>query len=186
MTIEGAISNAINEFHKAVEHLKSQYGRLQIGRASAALVEDIPVEVYGVFQPLKALASISVPDPRTIHIQPWDRNTVAAVEKGIVGVNLGLNPINDGVSVRIPIPPLTEERRTDLTKHVHQLAEDARISVRTARQEAHNTLKNMKADGEITEDDWYSETERLQKKVEDINKQIDEMAKNKEKDVMTV
>jgi ribosome recycling factor len=180
------ISQADQDFSKAIDRLKSEFARLQLGRANPSLVENVPVDVYGVSQPIKAIASISVPDPRTIQIQPWDKGNLAAIEKGIVGTGLGLNPVNDGIVVRISIPPLTEERRSELTKHVRQLAEEARISVRNSRQEANNKFKQMKSDGDITEDDLRNYEKKLQEKVDDVNKQIDELSKTKENDVMTV
>jgi len=186
MTVQDSINEAGIEFAKAIDHLKSEYARLQIGRASAALVENVPVEVYGSPQPLKAIASISIPDPRSIQISPWDKKNLAAIEKGIVGVGLGLNPVNDGVCVRINIPPLTEERRRDLTKVVHKLAEECRIIVRNKRQDCHNLFKKMKGADEITEDDLHLAEKNLQIKVDDVNKKIDEMAKAKEQEVMTV
>ena|SRR3989338_5200145 len=186
MSVEQAVSQAIAEFDKALGHLKDEFARLQLGRASAILVEGVPVDMYGVSQPIKAVASISIPDPRMIVIQPWDRGALAAIEKGIVGAGIGLNPVNDGVVVRISIPPLTEERRTDLTKRVGHLAEEARIAVRTARQDAHAHFKQLKMDSVITEDDWHGADKRLQEKVDAANAKIDEMAKAKEQDVMTV
>lgn len=186
MSVQEAISNAGNEFKKAISRLRDEFARLQVGRANASLVEDIPVELYGVEQPVKAVANISIPDPRTIQIQPWDKSALAPIEKGIVGIGTGLNPVNDGVCVRITIPPLTEERRVELTKHVKKLAEDARVSVRNSRQSAHNDFKKLKADGEITEDDLYDADKKLQVEVDKVNKEIDEIAEAKEKDVMTV
>lgn len=186
MSIDQVISEVGKEFEKIVLHLKDEFSRLQVGRASPALVENIPVDMYGMSQPIKAVASIAIPEPRSIVIQPWDRGSLAAIEKGIVGVGIGLNPINDGVVIRINIPPLTEERRRDLTKHAKQLAETARIGVRNARQDAHNSFKKMKADNEITEDDLRSTDKRLQEKVDEVNKKIDEVTKSKEDDIMTV
>ncbi len=186
MSVQDGSSKAVAEFHKAVDHMKVEFTRLQVGRAHSALVENIPVDSYGTSQPVKAVASISIPDPKTIQIQPWDKGMLAPIEKGIVGIGTGLNPVNDGLCIRINIPPLTEERRKDLTKIVHKLAEDARISVRTARQDAHNHFKQLKTSSEITEDDLHSANKHLQDKVDDVNKQIDELAKGKEKDVMTV
>jgi len=186
MNIDLAISDAVKEFEKAVEHLKSEFGQLQVGRASASLVDNIPVDVYGVRQPVKAIANISVPDARTIQIQPWDKSNLMPIEKAIVGIGTGLNPVNDGVLIRISIPPLTEERRLDLVKHVKKLLEDAKISIRTARQEAHNVYKKLKADSEITEDDLRDADKDLQKKVDKFNAQLDEVAVAKENDVMTV
>lgn len=186
MTVDQLITTAISDFEKAIVHLKEEFSRLQIGRANPALIENIPVLMYGVSQPVKALASISTPDPRTLVIQPWDKNALAPIEKGIVGVGLGLNPINDGVIVRISIPSLTEERRAELCKHVRKLSEEAKIAVRNFRQDVINKFKQMKADSEITEDDLHGGEKKLQTKVDDANSKIDVTAKAKEQDVMTV
>lgn len=186
MSVQTALATAQTEFEKAYKHLQDEYSRLQIGRASAALVEAIPVEVYGASQPIKAIASISIPESRTIQIQPWDKSSLAAIEKGIVGAGLNLNPVNDGICVRINIPPLTEERRKDLVKVVHRLAEEARIGIRNGRQEANNNFKQMRASNEVTEDDQNDAEKQLQAKVDDYNKKIDDSAKSKEQDVMTV
>lgn len=186
MSVEQAISAAELEFKKALSHLKDEFSRLQIGRASSALVEHINVELYGVSQPMKAVANISIPDPRTIQIQPWDKSALAAIEKAIVGIGTGLNPVNDGHVVRINIPPLTEERRVELTKHVKKLAEEAKIAVRNARHEAHNHFKKLKVESELTEDDLFAFEKKLQEKVDSVNKEIEEMTLAKEKDVMTI
>lgn len=186
MSVDAAIAKAGEEFNKAIAHLKEENARLQIGRANSSLVENIPVDVYGVSQPIKAIANISIPDPRTIQIQPWDKSNLGPIEKAIVGIGTGLNPVNDGICVRIAIPLLTEERRADLTKHVRKLAEEARITVRNVRQDAHNHFKQLKADSEITEDDLHGADKKLQTKVDEVNKTIDEIAEAKEKDVMTV
>ena len=186
MTVDQLIITAVSDFEKAIAHLKEEFSRLQIGRANPALIENIPVLMYGVSQPLKALASITTPDPRTLVIQPWDKNALAPIEKGIVGVGLGLNPINDGVIVRISIPSLTEERRAELCKHVRKLSEEAKIAVRNFRQDVINKFKQMKADSEITEDDLHGGEKKLQTKVDDVNYKIDAAAKSKEQDVMTV
>lgn len=174
------------EMKKVVEHLKTEYSHLQIGRASAALVEGVMVEAYGSHQSLKGLAHISVPDAKTIQIQPWDKGTLQAIEKGILMANLGLNPTNDGIVVRINIPPLTEERRRDLTKVVHKLAEDARISVRHARQAVMDKIKGQEKAKEISEDMAKGLEKKLQEKVDFVNKEIETLAKNKEADVMKV
>ncbi|MFC1616211.1 ribosome recycling factor [Patescibacteria group bacterium] len=186
MSIQEAVSKSVHEFNTAIDHLKQEFGRLQVGRANASLVENVSIEVYGATQPMKAVASISIPDPKTIQIQPWDKANLAAIEKAIVGIGTGLNPVNDGNFVRINIPPLTEERRTDLVKHVKKLAEDARISVRNSRQDAHNHFKQLKTGSEITEDDLRDADKDLQKKVDNANEEIAELAKSKEQDVMTV
>jgi ribosome recycling factor len=186
MKTDEQIQKAAQDFSGAMEHLKAEYSRLQIGRASSSLVENIDVESYGVSQPLKALANISTPDAKTISIQPWDRSTLGAIEKAITASDLGLAPVNDGVAVRINIPALTEERRKELAKVVYQLAEEAKISIRNARQSAQNKFKEMKDASEITEDDLHGSQKRLQDKVDDANKQIDELAKKKEEDIMKI
>lgn len=186
MTTSECIQKAQQDFEKAAAHLRDEYSRLQIGRASAALVENIHAEAYGTSQLLKALANISIPDPRTIAIQPWDRSVLPAIEKAIRDSDLGLNPVNDGIVVRLNIPALTEERRRDLTKVVHQFAEESKISIRNSRQVAHNTFKELKDKSEITEDDLHLSQKKLQDKVDAVNKQIDEMAKKKEEDVMKI
>ncbi|MBU1992209.1 MAG: ribosome recycling factor [Patescibacteria group bacterium] len=186
MVTEEQIQKAKTDFQKAIEHLRSGYSKLQIGRASTSIVESVQVEAYGATQPLKTMANISVPDPRTISIQPWDKSILSAIEKAVRASDLGLAPINDGAVVRINIPPLTEERRRDLSKVVFQMAEDARISVRNARQIAHSKFKELKESSEITEDDMHGSEKRLQVGVDEANKKIDELAKKKEGDIMTI
>ncbi len=180
------LEEAKKEFVKAIDHLKAEYAKLQIGRATSSLVEDVKVEAYGTTQPLKALANISIPDPKTIQIQPWDKGVLNQIEVGIQSVGLNLNPVNDGNFIRINIPPLTEERRAELTKHVHKLAEDARISIRNARQTAHEAFKKLETDKEISEDEMHNANKMLQDKVDKSNKEIEELAKQKEQDIMTV
>ena len=180
------INQAQAEFDKILDHLKSEYSRLQIGRASAALVEGLVVEAYGSMQPLKNIASVSVPDAKTVQIQPWDKGILGAVEKAIQQSGLGLTPANDGLCVRLNIPPLTEERRKEITKVVHRMAEEARISVRNARQKVHDSVRDLQKNSRITEDQMHGAEKKLQEKVDAVNAKIEEHAKGKEKDVMTV
>ena len=168
---------------QTIVHLKSEFAKLQTGRASAALVENVIVDAYGQKQPLKALAGISVQDARTIAVQPWDKKTLADIEKALQKADLGTSPVNDGVMIRIILPPMTEERRTQLAKVVHELAEEARISVRQQRQEVHT---NMKKDSERTEDQHRDFERSLQEIVDKANKEIEELSEKKEKVVMTV
>ncbi|MBU1446306.1 ribosome recycling factor [Patescibacteria group bacterium] len=174
------------EFAKAIDHLEFGYSKLQMGRANAGLVEDVKVESYGVQQPLKAVASVSCPDSRTIQIQPWDRSNLSSIEVAIQMSGLNLTPINDGICVRLNIPPLTEERRKDLTKVVHKLEEEARIAVRNARQIAHDGLKKLFSDKEISEDDFHGSSKKLQDDVDSVNREIESLSKAKDKDIMTV
>ena len=180
------IATAKAGFQSAVTHMKDGFKKLQIGRANAALVEGVMVEMYGTMQPLKSLANISVPEAKTLSIQPWDKSALAAIEKGIVAANLGLNPVNNGVSIILNMPPLTEERRAEVAKRVRELAEEAKISVRNFRQDAMGAMKRMKDNNEMTEDDVFAEEKRLQEAVDATNKEIDESAKAKETDIMTV
>lgn len=180
------ISAADAEFQKALAHLKSEFARLQIGRASPSLVEDLKVEAYGSIQPLKALASVSVPDPKTLQIQPWDRGVLNAIEKAIQTSNLGLNPVNDGKIIRLPMPPLTEERRKELVKVVHQMSESAKISIRTARGTAHSAFKTLEEAKTINEDERRMSEKHLQDKVDSSNKEVEELAKKKEQEIITI
>lgn len=185
-TTQEYINSADQEFQKAFQHLKNEYSKLQTGRASPALVEDLKVEAYGGFQPLKSLASVSIPDPKTLQIQPWDKGILGAIEKAIQTGNLGLNPVNDGRVIRLPMPPLTEERRKELVKAVHQMAENAKISVRNARGIAHSAFKTMEEAKEISEDERRLSEKHLQEKVDKANKDVEELAKKKGEDVMTI
>lgn len=173
-------------FEKALEHLRSEFARLQIGRASAALVEGIHVEAYGSSQPLKALASVSVPDSRTLQIQCWDKAVMKDVEKAIQVSGLGINPVNDGIYIRLNFPQLTEERRKELAKVVHRYSEDAKIAVRTERQHAMGKFDGLKKSKEMAEDEYHGWVKRLQDKVDQCNKMIDEAARKKEVDVLTI
>lgn len=180
------ISEAKSEFSKALAFLKSEFVKLQTGRASAALVENIQIEAYGAHQPLKNMAQINIPEPRTISIKPWDKGVMGAIESSIKNSGMGLNPINNGEMILINLPQLTEERRKELVKIVHKLAEDAKISVRQARQYAHQKFKEMEQSSEITEDDQTALEKRLQTAVDEANKDIEEAAKHKEEEVMKV
>ena len=179
------IDPRIAPFHADVErilgHLRTEYSKLQTGRANAALVEHIKVEAYGQMSEMRAVAGVSISDSRTIVIQPWDRSIIQNIEKALQQSNLGINPMNDGVVIRLSLPPMTEERRLQLTKIVHQLAEDAKIGVRKARQEAHDRIKPEK-----DEDVRETLMEELQKGVDDANGKIVETAKKKEEEVMKV
>lgn len=174
------------ELDKTVSHLQEEFSRLQIGRASSALVEQLEVEAYGVKQPLKTIASISVPDAKTVQIQPWDKANLGPIEKAIQISDINISPVNDGASIRLNIPPLTEERRKDLAKIVHKLAEDARIVVRNARQKVHEKIKEKEKAGEITEDDARGADKKMQEKIDQTNQKIEDLAKSKENDVLTV
>ncbi len=171
---------------KALDTLKKDFSRLRTGRASTSLVEDITVNYYNTPTPLNQLASISIPDSRTITIQPWDRNSFSDVEKAIMKSDLGLNPINDGKVIRISIPPLTEERRKDLVKVAKKNTEDAKIAIRNVRRDGNETLKKMKNDKDITEDDQHKGQDKIQELTDSFTAKADELLTEKEKEIMEI
>lgn len=170
----------------SLEAYRRELAKLRTGRASLAILEDIKVEYYGTLSPLNQIATLGVPDPRTITIQPWDVSVVQSIEKAIMKSELGLNPVNDGRVIRLPIPPLNEERRKDLVKIVKKYAEECKLSVRNARRDANDALKKMKDSSAITEDNFKKGQERIQKLTDDLIHKIDETASHKEKDIMEV
>lgn len=186
MTVQEAMKTAKDNFQKALQHMQEEFKKLQVGRASPALVDGLMVEMYGTHQPLKALANVSIPDPKTLSIQPWDRNALVPIEKAISNSGLGLNPINNGLAIILNMPPMTEERRAEVVKRVKTLAEEARIAVRTSRQDAMVHIKKLKETSEITEDDLFSAEKEMQTHVDAANKQIDDSFKAKEQDIMTI
>lgn len=175
----------IASFHadaeKALHYLQTEYGKLQTGRANASLVEHIDIDAYGQKMNMKSVAGISIQDARTIVIQPWDRAVMQAIEKAIQQSNIGVNPVNDGTVIRLNLPPMTEERRGELKKIVHKLAEEARISLRQMRQKAQDAIKQ-----EANETLKNSLTAELQKEVDKANERVDELRKHKEEEVMKI
>jgi ribosome recycling factor len=185
--MQQALLKEVNQqLQSALEYLKGQYSQLQIGRASAGLVESLDVESYGAMQPLKSMANISIPDAQSILIQPWDKSVVSAIEKAIRESDLNLNPNSDGSVIRLNLPPLTEERRKDLVKIVNKMAEEAKITVRQEREKSHKKIKEQEKNKEMTEDDVRLFEKELQKLVDDANKKIDELKDHKDKDIMSV
>ena len=166
---------------RILDHLHLEFSKLQTGRANAALVEHINVDAYGQNMELKAVASISVQDARSIVLQPWDKSVLASVEKAIQLANIGVNPVNDGVVIRLNFPAMTEERRKQITKIVGQLAEHAKITLRQERQKTNDEIKLI-----TDENEKERLTKDLQKHVDDANKKIDDAAKKKEQEVLTV
>ena len=171
---------------KIIEHLKSESASLRTGRVTSALVEDLEVEYYGSKTPLKAIASISNPEPRTLTIQPWDKGAVQAIEKAIQMSPLGLNPVADRDAIRLMIPSLTEERRKELTKLLGRYVEDARISVRKEREDELRAIDTQLKNKEISEDGRFRHRAEIQKVVDEINKKIEDIGAAKEKEIMAV
>jgi ribosome recycling factor len=174
------------DFEKAIEHFKIEIGKIRTGRANPSIVEDLMVDYYGARTPLKQIASINTPEPRTITVQPWDRGALSAIESAIRESELNLNPNNDGILIRINIPQLTEERRKEMVKLLNQKAEEGRIGVRGVREDAWKEIQDKEKSGEISEDDKFKIKEDLQKVVDDYNKKIEEIREKKEKEMMTV
>ena len=170
----------------AIEHLKRDLAGIRTGRASVALLDGIKVDYYGTPTPLTQMASVAVPEPQLITVQPWDMSQLGAVEKAIIGANLGLNPSNDGKVIRLPVPPLNEERRKQLAKQVHEIAEEHRIAIRNSRHAANDALKKLSKDKLISEDDERGGLDDVQKLTNSFIGKIDELAKGKEAEIMTV
>lgn len=180
------INDFKGDFKNAIEFLKTDIAQLRTGRATTAMVDSITVEVYGSRQPLKAVGTIVVADPKTITIEPWDKGQLGAIEKGVRDSGLGINPVNDGKLIRLSLPELTTERRTELTKILHQKLEAARISVRKIREDVRNLIADEEKEKSITEDDKFSLQEELEKLVKDYNEEIKKIGDAKEKEIQAV
>jgi ribosome recycling factor len=170
---------------KALDHLEHELARLRAGRANPALLDGITVDYYGVNSPLAQVSNINTPDPKTILIQPWEKNMLGVIEKAIMAANIGLTPVNNGEVIRINIPPLTEERRHQLVKQVRNEGETAKISIRSARKWANDELKSMLKEG-LPEDLEKEATEIVQEMTHNYNGKVDKVMAMKEKEVMTV
>lgn len=171
---------------KAVAALKEEFAGLRTGRAHAGLLEPVMVEAYGSTAPLNSVGSISAPEPRMLTVSVWDKSMVVAVEKAIRNAGIGLNPVTDGMTVRVPVPPLTEERRKDLVKLAGKYAEQQKIAVRNVRRDANDDLKKAEKDGAISQDEQKRMETEVQKDTDAAVKRIDEMVKTKEAEIMQV
>src|SRR2546426_12296008 len=172
--------------HKAVESLRQELGSVRTGRASAGLVEHLRVEYYGTPTPLNQLATISTPDARLIVIQPYDRGGMGAIEKAILKSDLGLTPSNDGTVIRLSIPPLTEDRRKEMAKHVRKRVEEARVAVRNIRRDCHDHLRTLAHEHTISQDDLHRSETDLQKLTDEQVKDVDKVGEEKEKELLAV
>lgn len=184
--IEETLLEAMEKMDKAVEHTQSQFATVRTGRATPSLVERITVEYYGTQVPLQQLASISVPEARQLLIKPHDRGTLEAVEKAIRESDLGVNPNNDGVSIRLSLPQLTEERRKEYVKVARNMAEDGRIALRNTRREARKTLEAFEKDSEISADELERAEKELDKVTQEHEAHIDQALGNKEQELLEV
>jgi ribosome recycling factor len=170
----------------AIQLLKQELGGLRTGRASSSLLDHLQVEAYGSHMPLNQLATISVPEPRLLSVQVWDKSMVHAVEKAIMSANLGLNPATEGQVLRLRIPELNEERRKELVKVAHKYAEAARVAVRHVRRDGLDVLKKLEKDHKISEDDHKRDADVVQKATDQFVSEVDQMLAAKEKEIMTV
>jgi ribosome recycling factor len=186
MTVETSLADATEKMHKAISHLKEELAAIRTGRATPALLNRISVDYYGTPVPLNQLANFSVPEPRLLLIQPYDKGAVAAIEKALLSSDLGITPSNDGNVIRLSFPPLTEERRRDLVKVLHQRAEDGRIAVRNVRRHHKDELEKLEREHTISEDDLKRAEKELQKLTDQFVAEVDEIQRHKEHELLEV
>ncbi|EQK43512.1 MAG: ribosome recycling factor [Paraclostridium bifermentans] len=174
------------KMNKTIEALKSEFTTIRAGRANAQMLDKIRVDYYGTPTPVNQVGAISVPEPRTLMINPWDKTAMAEIEKAIRNSDLGLNPTNDGQVIRISVPALTEERRKELAKQAGKVSEEFKVRLRNERRDANDKLKKMEKDGDITEDDLKKSQDEVQKLTDKFVKEVDALLKAKEQDIMAV
>lgn len=174
------------KMNKTIEALKKEFTTIRAGRANAQMLDKVRVDYYGTPTPVNQVGAISVPEPRTLMINPWDKTAMAEIEKAIRNSDLGLNPTNDGQVIRISVPALTEERRKDLAKQASKVAEEFKVRLRNERRDANDKLKKMEKEGEITEDDLKKSQDEVQKITDKFIKEVDSLLKAKEQDIMVV
>ncbi len=184
--IDDVLSQLKREIDETANKLKKEFARVRTGRASTALLDGIFVDYYGARTPLNQLATINAPEPRLLVLTPFDRNAINDIERAIKASELGLNPINDGKVIRIPIPELTEERRRDLVKHVRKIAEEFRVSMRNHRRDANEMIKELQKEKQIAEDDARHAQEKVQALTNEGIERIDRTLKAKEEEIMVV
>lgn len=174
------------KMNDVLEHVKQEFSTIRTGRANAALVDTLMVSYYGSTMPLKQMASILVPEPTVILIQPWDKQAIGDIEQSIRVSELGLSPVNEGTQIRLVLPPLTEERRQQLVKSIHQKAEAGKVALRNVRKETWDDIQKQVKAGDLTEDDRYRYEEDLNKTIDHFNKEIDVLVEGKEAELRTL
>lgn len=184
--INEVLADGKKRMEGALNALENDFGKLRTGRASTSLVDQISVDYYGTPTPINQLASVSVPDSRSIAIQPWDKGAFPLIEKALQHSDLGLNPVNDGKMLRINIPPLTEERRKELVKIAKKYTEDSKVAIRNVRRDMNDTLKKMEKDKDISEDENRKAQDDVQKLTDDYVKKCDEACAEKEKEILEI
>ncbi|MGA7617067.1 MAG: ribosome recycling factor [Thermoanaerobaculia bacterium] len=186
MEVRNLLKDLERRMHGAIEALHAEFRQLRTGRASTSMLDGVVVNYYGTDTPLNQVASLNVPESSMIVAQPWDKSLIPAIEKAIRNSDLGLNPSSDGTVVRIPIPPLTEERRRELTKKAHHMSEEARTAIRQVRRDGNDKLKKMEKEHQISQDDEKRGMEEIQKLTDRFVKEVDDHLKNKEAEIMEV
>ena len=184
--MDTVIANAKEKMKKTISALGSEYNSIRAGRANAAVLDPIRVDYWGTPTPINQMAAISVTEARILVIQPWDKSALKLIEKAIQASDLGINPQNDGMVIRLTFPPLTEERRKALTKDVRNLAEGSKVAIRNIRRDAIEKLKAMKKAGDLTEDDISDAEKEVQKLTDDFIKQVDGVSEKKEEEIMAI
>ncbi|MCM8783956.1 MAG: ribosome recycling factor [Candidatus Omnitrophica bacterium] len=185
-TVKEVLHQTEEKMHKTIEVIQREFATVRTSRASPTLLDHIKINYYGTLTPLRQLATISIPEPKLIIIQPWDQSALAEVEKEILRANLGLTPINDGKVIKLSIPPLSKERREELIKVVKKMAEDGRVAIRSIRHDANEQIRKLEKDKLIGEDDSFRNQEEVQKLTDKYIKQIDEILKIKEKEILEI
>ena len=180
------IKNTEEKMRKSIDALEREYKSIRAGRANAAVLDRVMVDYYGVPTPVQQMAAVSVPEARTLLIAPWDKSTLKDIEKAILTSEIGINPQNDGTSIRLNFPPLTEERRKDIVKDIRKKGEDAKVAVRNQRRDALDKLKALQKNNAITEDDESNGEKKIQNLTDKFCKEIDELASIKEKEIMEI
>jgi ribosome recycling factor len=186
MDVNEVIREMEGALNRNYDALGKELARIRTGRASIAILDSVRVDYYGTKTPLNQCASLSTPEPRLIVVRPWDKNVAAEIEKAILAANLGLTPSSDGEIIRIPVPPLTEERRKELVKMIKRYGEDHKVSIRNARRDSNEMLKEMEKEGEISEDENKKAAKKIQDLTDQASKKIDEMIAQKEKEIMEI
>ena len=186
MAIKDEVAQIRKRMEKAIEDIRQELASIRTGRASISILDNIQVDYYGTPTPINQVAQLGTPDPTLVTVQPYDVSLIGAIEKSIRASDLGLNPSNDGRLIRIPIPPLTEERRKQLAKHVHKVLEEHRTAVRNIRRDGNDHLKKMLKDKAISEDDEKHALAEIQKLTDDHIHKLEEVAKKKEQEILTV
>jgi ribosome recycling factor len=181
-----SIREATGRMEEALEAVKREFATVRTGKATPALLDTVRVDAYGTKMPLNQVATVGSPEPSLLVVQPFDRSLLADIERAIHQADLGLNPANDGAIIRVPIPPLNEERRKEYARMLGKMAEDGRISIRHARRDGNDAVKALMKDGELSDDEGHRQLEEIQRLTDEYTKKVDELLEKKEKEVMSI